>query len=939
MVCRPLRRSQILVRMRNMKKTHDNTESSSTMPNLACRFITWMAVFCLGFQPISPAFSMVMTDAGIENDLSINHEFFRDSSNRDYQYIGSPYVKATAPVGDLTSIEKMLEEVIEKYDRAVGGPKHIPIGMNGITLFIPTYPDYKVVGDPLVQGRFVRAQLRALLGRSLIDAQSKEYANEAAQLKTLYGNALQYINSLPTAKVGDKQSFSQDNAPARSMIWPELRTINDEEVLVPIVYLTASDVAKYRVRTNRTEFIGGGTLGNLEIDGIDIMLGRNAFLNILNDLTSTRGSIVGDENLHIEVGGELKNLSSLIKAKEGFLNIGAKSITSGTIVHQYRSSSGDNVGGYFGEIAGIEADGTVLLRATEDINILGSTVNSGGVIRFEAGGDINVGTVHINSSSDEFRNGDGWRESRSRTIEHLGSSVSAEQLIRLSAEGEIKIDASEITSTSGHIEILAGLGISITDSLNASETFQKGKFHKTTKEVEAYKTVAMRSLLDAGTGLTLHTDSGDITLKAVDISTTTGTNITTNPGNDGTVMLQITTETDHYNYSAETKGLFTNVNVERGHIRDNIIPPTISGGFHVQPLYGLEVQYQGDPNFTLDEQLDALDSMPGLEWIADVRASQNVEWTAFQERYEEWDVHTRTLTPAARALITIAVAAATGGAASFGGGILGSLSTTVGTGVTAGVGAASISLITAGTLASTEAVLNGEDPFDAAFNTITDSEVLRTAAISGVTAGALEQVNSSFFDPEGLIEQGSSLARIVEGEPVLTLTGQVLQAATHAAARATIQNLVNGADVEDVVLQSLLQSSVDALGQELANRVSSAFEFSQLDGTIDYSDALRYISHAATGCVIGAVSASINDGDVEETCAAQAGGHVVQQAISDVVISANDLSGLDSELGEVGQDVQSYVDSLFDTDRQSIRDFQARLDGLDKLIKSGGKNN
>ena len=862
-----------------MKKTHDNTESSSTTPNLACRAITWVAAFCLGFQPISPAFSMVMTDAGIQNDLSANHEFFRDNANRDYQYIGSPYVKAKAPKGNLTSIEKMLEEVIEKHDRAVGGPKHVPIGMNGITLFVPTYPDYKIVGDPLVQSRFVRAQLRALLGRTLIDSQKPEYKSEAAQLETLYGNALQHINSLPTAKVGEKQAFAQDEAPARSMIWPELRTINGEEVLVPIVYLTESEISERKVLTNDTTFVAGGRLGDLQIDGTTIMLGRNAFLNILNSLTNNGGSILGAGDLRIEAGGELENLSGLIKAK-GDLVIGAKSITSGTIVHQYQNGAG-GTGGFFGEIASIESDGTVVLRASEDIVIAGSTVSAGQDIKFGADGNIFVGTVQLTTSSREFRDS-GWRESRSSAVEYLGSTLTAEQNIELIAGGEIQIDASEITAESGHISVLAGLGITITDKLNENRSQQKGKFGKTSKEVSAYKAVAMRSLLDAGEDLTLHAEFGDITLKAVDISTTQGT---TAKADVGAVNLLVTRETDHYSYSETTENLFTIETVNRGHDIETIVPPTIVGGFDAQPLYGLNVEYEGIPEDELDptrdpldQQLDALKTMPGLEWIAEAQALNDVNWVQVQGRYEEWNERNRTLSPAAIAVITIAVAIATSGAGASIGGAIGATSTAS----TAAIGAASTSLITAATIASTNAVLNGENPLDAAFRAITDEDTLISAATSAVTAGAISALDAEFFNFEEAAGESAFIAQTgvdSAGNAVygLNLVGQASQVALHGAVSATTTILAEGgsfSDFDDLLLdnirQSYIQNAVNQVGQFLATEIGVAVENGDLDST------LALLAHAGSGCVTASLT-SLDD--IEKACVSGAGGAVIGELL------------------------------------------------------------
>ena len=274
----------------------------------------------------------------------------------------------------------------------------MPIGTGGVTTIIPTYPNYKLVGDPLVQSRFVRTQIRAMLGRTLIDSSKIElYGSESIQLKTLFQNAINYLKSDPSKRIGDRLGFEQDGAPlAAPMIWPELRTIHGQEVLVPIVYLTATELAR-RVEGNTTEINQGGTFGDLIIEGTTVKFGRDAFLRVLNNLINNQGYIDGEGNLTINVEGQLQNLSGLIQA-DGNLAIAAKSIFSGTIIHQYSAfnSSGEQ---FFGEIAEINSvNGDVVLRAYQDIVIAGSVVEAGNDIRFAADGNVYVGTVNISNT-------------------------------------------------------------------------------------------------------------------------------------------------------------------------------------------------------------------------------------------------------------------------------------------------------------------------------------------------------------------------------------------------------------------------------------------------------------------------------------------------------------------------------------------------------------
>lgn len=915
-----------------MNNKENNYVIMNGKSSLTRRIITWVTTFFFVFQSVGPTFARVTSDQSIENEVSTNYEFIRELTNAYYQYVGTPYINASAPVGDLTTIEEMFDTVIEEYDYAVGGTTYVPIGMGGITTFIPTHTRYKTVGDPLVQSRFVRTQIRALLGRALIDSSKSDlYGTEAQQLKTLFQNALSYIQSDPSKRIGDRLGFDQDAAPlAAPMIWPELRTVHGEEVLVPIVYLTATEMAR-RVTGNTTEINQAANFGDLIIEGTTVRLGRQAFLDVVNNLINNQGAIISDGDLNITIGGQLQNLSALIQA-EGNLSITAQNIRSGTIVHQYETRNG--TGGHFGEIAEINSQtGDVRLTAFEDIIIAGSLVRAGDDIVFDAAGNIYIGTVNVSTSENESTGVRyGWRELQSSSVEYLGSTLSAEDSINLIADGRILIDASEIVADNGHLLILAGLGITVQDRLNETQSYQAGKWNKTRAEISAYKTVAMRSLLDAGKDLTINSLFGDITLKAVDISTTEGTSVT---ATNGGINLLVTKETDHYSYSSVSKSLFLTTTINKGHDIETAVPTTIIGGFEANALYGLNVEYTGDPSFTFDQQVNALQQMPGMEWLLELRGRDDVDWTYVATKYEEWDERNTSLTPAALALITIIVTvftagAATGIAASAGGaastaataaGATAASSAAIGTTVGAAAAAASVSLITAATIAAASSVVNGnaDDPFavlEDVFDTLHSSDTLRAAAIAAVTAGAVAALDAEFFNFEGATDASGFIVRTgtdLAGNPTygLSLLGQVAEAAVNASVSAGIEIITSGGDLgdfEEIFLNNLALNAVNALGERLATEIGIASRPGANGSPPDINQLTQYIAHAAAGCLTGALTSEVNDGDTSSSCVNGAGGAVIGEFIGNLRVNVIE-SQSEAILKEAGVN-QAYIELL-----------------------------
>ena len=120
--------------------------------------------------------------------------------------------------------------------------------------------------------------------------------------------------------------------------------------------------------------------------------------------------------------------------------------------------------------------------------------------------------------------------------------------LEIAAGGSIKLEA-ELISNEGHIKLLAGMGITIENDFSSVQSASKYKRKKKKKEESAYETVAIRAALDAildiRSGVIIHSEYGDINLRAVAITSSEGTVV--NASNGG-VNLLIAKETDHYNF-------------------------------------------------------------------------------------------------------------------------------------------------------------------------------------------------------------------------------------------------------------------------------------------------------------------------------------------------------------------------------------------------------
>ena len=856
------------------------------------RSIAYFLTFVILFQNAMAVSANVgsISNATIERDLFNNPLFQRAALDSLYQYIASELAENSIPANTTT-----LQDFINEAKN------------NGYSI-ASNVDQVKQVGSPLVQTRYIRYQVQNLLGRNLINGTDNKYQSESAQLHTLYNNALSYLmDSSSNASLGEPLNIDQEGGASIDMIWPEIREIHGEKVLVPVVYLTLDTVDERQVAGHRIEFGNQSNFEDLVIESVPVRFERDAFLNVAGDLENNGGQILAEENLNIIVNGDLNNNEGLIHSDCGlsietggdsdnnggivssdcelkivagnnFSNlsglvdatgnvvIGANSISNQTIVHRY--DLGNRQGGSFGEIARINSnDGEVVLRAYENIDILGAVVKAGDSITLAAEGDIYIGGVKY---------AEGWQtdiESQS-SVEYLGSLLRTNGDITLNANGQIVVNGSDILSSEGHLEFLAGLGISIIDDV-ISENYELKIHGKNTKEITEYKTFAMRSILDAGKGIRMRTVFGDVTLRATDITSSEGTDITADSGG---INLLLTKEIDHYRYFEERNSTFSTTVKNGGHDFDNIVQNTIIGGLSATALTGVHVEYEGNGDRSFEQQMKFFESVDNLRWIAELQNNPDidVDWTEIEKVYSAYYESSTSLNAAAMAIITIVIAIVTAGAGAV---LLEAAIGTIGSTTAAVANVALTSLATTATLANINALVNGEGLFEATYagiSAVGEKENLKSLAISMVTAGVMSEIDSQFFSTEGAeqlayqegIDKGLSLSEIadnVRDAGRLSFGAQAAQLLTRASVSAGINVLAEGGnweEFEDQFLASLSQSVVNIIGNQLAGEITAVAN-ENLPGVF------RDIAVIGASCLGGLIS------NGEEGCKSNAVGTVI----------------------------------------------------------------
>ncbi len=820
--------------------------------NPMCRLFTLIQLLVLLVGATLSAYS---TASATYSPFELEAEF---SFNDKYAYVPGqatvlfvkPDFLASTPQTAHPDIAGLYSSLRSKGTSLLPPPKWVPIFNGGITLFIPNYDLRKVIGDNFVQTLFVRSQIKRLLGREVIAP--LVFGDEVSEFATLYNNALNYAIETGTPFGTPLTQIDRD------MIWPELRQIKGEWVYVPIVYLSTNTLNLYSVKGLETSLNGGTVkLGGINIGAGSELTLRNTFLNVANDL-EVKGQLNIQDDAKVLVQGSLMVDGGTLLAKQsqtgrGNMFISAGDITIKSIVQVVKNEFGQTSN--LGSIAKVESDGTMTLRSSGDITVLGANIRSNDTLVLGANGNISVKGLSLPNVFEGKQ--DGW-DTRTTTTEYFSSTISSQYALQMIANGTISIEGSSISSDKGQLELLAGMGIRVEDHLNQTQTQRSNKYIKGNPHEEAYKTVAIRSLLEAGKNVVINSEMGDIVLKAAAITSQTGTSVKASAGG---VQMLVSKETDQYQYSAVKNSLLTVTNINRGHLYENTVATSVVGGLQIQAQGGLTVEYKGDPTLSLEDQVAVLSQAPGMEWMNNVDKTSTT-WKSISAEYKNWDKTQTSLSPAAMALISIAMAAASGGASL---GATATLQTAMQAAVAAGVSALETQLV----IAMCNGVVNGGN-FGPALKQLTSDDSLKSLAISMVTAGALKKVDMTFF----------SGTAVVNGQEVvkdLSYVQQAGQAVTHAAVSSTVTWAIKGGDfasVRDSFVHSLAADAVNQLGKGMANKIGAA-------KSID--EATRYISQAALGCMTQGLTAKLSSTDAGDACLSGAGGALLAQGVADIV--------------------------------------------------------
>lgn len=802
-------------------------------------------------------------------------------------------------------------------------------------------PVIKMVGDTFVQTRLIRSQIKAILGRFLIQesiAPLTVYAAEAQKINELYAKGIAY-GKAPEATGGDEIALgtplSAGTEVTADMIWPEVRTINlngsSTTVLVPVVYLSQKTFTENKVVGHELNFFGDTTFAGITLDKDILLNGYDNKITGIKGIINNGGKIQSTGDLTLTSSGTIANLGGAFNAVDTLKIVAEGDFVNKTLIVPYKDKNGE--GTKVGSVASISGANIEITSTGGGIFFEGATADATkGTLLLDAAKDINILPIQTGSTSESQQ---GHWEVNKSTTDLLMSRLAAEDTLSLIAGGVINITASELISTHGGIELLAGQGIHIIDELEQTQIQKVDRKGKTTGQSSEFRTEAVRAILNAGKGVLLDSEFGDVVLKATEITSAEGTQVA---ARDGKVHLLMTKELEEFHLQTVRKGTWTIKTRTEDVIHENNIQNAIVGGLKVQATYGINVEYTGKEGATLKEQIEEFRKVPEMKWMAElydqavVAGGQSVNWEVIEEVHKELRKSKSSLSPAAMAIIAIAVCVAMGpaGAGFIGSG--GSISAAV---TAAGGNAALGAALSAGALAlTTQAAqsLAAGNNLRETLNAMDSSESLKSLAVAMVTAGAMQAAQLDMF-------------KVPEGSPVdmANLAKQAGQAVVNSTVSAGVSTVIYGGNSSDFInsfKQGLMTAAVNKIGEKMANKIGAAYK----DG--DINNVVRYLAHAGAGCVmgLGLAGASGSSNDESLSCFSGAGGAVTGELAADAYKAqkiedfANEYKGIAEQLRSQGA-TNAQIEAIFQSpemqDYMSQQMAQMKAVGVDLAKLTG----
>lgn len=287
-------------------------------------------------------------------------------------------------------------------------------------------PELKRFGDAYAEALYIRKQLLALLGQIILQAG----VDERTQIQAMYDNAIDAHQNLDLTP-GVALTPDQIGALTSDIIWMEKTEINGEIVLAPRVYLANPEIrlaglSGAMITARDVTFRGGDFSNNgmIRASGDMAIVSTGTFAS--SGAVSARDIMISAETIRTETGA--RQIVTLRDGKFGLLTASLRRFRG----LESKPPALDRVD-RAARPSSLEAAGTLVLRASNDITTRGAQITAGTGAALIAGGDITIGALALSRATGDEH---GKNFHRIESLTHLTSTMTSGGDLTLLSSGD-----------------------------------------------------------------------------------------------------------------------------------------------------------------------------------------------------------------------------------------------------------------------------------------------------------------------------------------------------------------------------------------------------------------------------------------------------------------------------------------------------------------------
>ncbi|MCK3846049.1 DUF637 domain-containing protein [Pseudomonas sp. W15Feb34] len=651
---------------------------------------------------------------------------------------------------------------------------------------------WRRLGDGQYETRLIRDAVLAQTGQRFL---AGGLYSDADQFRYLMDNGLASKDALRLS-LGVALTDQQVGALTHDIVWMENRVIDGQTVLVPVLYLAQADSRNVRgnslIQGRDLNLVTGGDLINVgtlrasnnlsAISSGSIYTGglveagnnlsllaqdsiRNAMAgeirgkqvsltalkgDITNETTAIQvrdgagmrtltdtsaGTIVARENLAIDAGRDLTNRGALVAGNDANLTAGRdlNLIAASDTSVKHESRDGGEKSSITTDVknlaASVTAGGNLNMQAGQDVNIIGSNATAGKDLNIAAGRDLNVASVS-DMHNVEGKEKDGKKRIKTSDDQttQVASVLTAGGDFVSQAGRDTTIVASRI-SAGNEAYLYSGDKLSLLAAENSTHTLydmkEKGSWGaKKAQMDEVTRTTQVGTEIKTGGNLVLKSD-GDQLYQVAKLNS--GKDIILDSG--GAIVFEGVKDLHDESHTKSKSDLSWFSAKGKGNTDETLRQSELvaQGQLVIKAAEGIRIDVKQVDQQTVSQTVDAMvKADPNLAWLKQAEARGDIDWRQVKEIHESFKYDNSGLGAGAKIAIAIMMAAIMG---------------PVGFGLQGATLAVSTSLSTT----AVTSTINNKGNLGAALKETVSANSLKSAAVAGFTAGALEYADTNWF--------------------------------------------------------------------------------------------------------------------------------------------------------------------------------------------------